>query len=55
MILQFVKISGLLRLSKTYYGQCPSKTLIYTNLFGGDPKTNYQHNTDLVGPNLRKV
>ena len=31
MILHFVKISGLLRFSKTYYGQCPSKMIKYTN------------------------
>ena len=38
MILHFVKISGLPRFSKTYHGQCPSKTIIYTNLFRGSTK-----------------
>ena len=33
--LWFSKISGLIRFSKMYYGQCPSKTVRYTNLFGG--------------------
>ena len=44
MILHFVKIMGLQRFSKTYHGQCPSKTIVYTNLFlgggGGAKKKN---------------
>ena len=37
------KENGILRFSKTYYGQCPSKTIIYTNLFrGGGPPQNFQ-------------
>ena len=53
MILHFDKISGLLRFSKTYDGQCPSTMIKYTNLFGvGDPKKYQKTNLCLVGPNL---
>ena len=43
MILHFVKISGLPRFSKTYHGQCPSKTIIYTNLFRGESQKITKH------------
>ena len=50
MILHFVKISGLLRFSKTYYGKCPSKMKKYTNLFGvGGSKQISKKNRGLVG------
>ena len=39
MILHFVKISGLLRFSKTYYGKSPSKTLIDTIFWGESLQT----------------
>ena len=35
MILHFVKIMGLQRFPKTYHGQCPSKTIVYTKVFWG--------------------
>ena len=39
MILRFVKIMGLLRLSRTYSGKSPSKTLRDTKFrWGGFPK-----------------
>ena len=60
MILHFVKISGLLRFSKTYYGQCPSKNAkIYLFVFflflfvGGFQKHIKQIGSG--GPNLRNA
>ena len=54
MILHFVKISGLLRFSQTYYGQCLSTMIKYTNLFLGGPRHKNNKKRCLVGPNQTK-
>ena len=55
MILHFVKISGLPRISKMYHGQCPSKTIVYTKVFwGGGGAKNFQKKQVSGGSGIKK-